>query len=466
MNADEIRRRFLECAKEHGHTVIPRAKLVPEDDQTTLFTGSGMQPLLKYLLGEPHPLGTRLADSQTCVRAQDIDEVGDNRHTTFFEMLGNWSLGDYFKRDQITWFFNFLVNEVGLDPRRLYVTCFAGDPENGIPRDDEAAQIWQELFQSKGIEAKLADIGSEAQGGQRGIKPGERIFFYDGSKNWWSRNGGPSTTPMGDPCGPDSEVFYAFEHVDHDPAYGDKCHPNCDCGHYMEIGNQVFTQYVRTPEGFKKLPKQNVDFGGGLERIAAAAIDSPDVFRTSLFMPIITKLEQLSGRKYDEEKQAMRVIADHLRAATFLAVDGVKPSNKQQGYVMRRLIRRAIRFALELGVEQNFMEEIVPVVAGIYRADFPEVEAGHDEVVAVLVKEEKAFRRTLAKGLREFDKMSANGLTGSEVFKLYDTYGFPIELSVEEATKRRLKIAKTWQADYNELMNRQRQLSQAAGRKF
>ena len=183
-------------------------------------------------------------------------------------------------------------------------------------------------------------------------------------------------------------------------------------------------------------------------------------------MPIITKLEQLSGRKYDEEKQAMRVIADHLRAATFLAVDGVKPSNKQQGYVMRRLIRRAIRFALELGVEQNFMEEIVPVVAGIYRADFPEVEAGHDEVVAVLVKEEKAFRRTLAKGLREFDKMSADGLTGSEVFKLYDTYGFPIELSVEEATKRRLKIAKTWQADYNELMNRQRQLSQAAGKKF
>ena len=271
---------------------------------------------------------------------------------------------------------------------------------------------------------------------------------------------------MGDPCGPDSEVFYAFEYVDHDPAYGDKCHPNCDCGHYMEIGNQVFTQYVRTLEGFKKLPKQNVDFGGGLERIAAAAIDSPDVFRTSLFMPIITKLEQLSGRKYDEEKQAMRVIADHLRAATFLAVDGVKPSNKQQGYVMRRLIRRAIRFALELGVEQNFMEEIVPVVAGIYRADFPEVEAGHDEVVAVLVKEEKAFRRTLAKGLREFDKMSADGLTGSEVFKLYDTYGFPIELSVEEATKRRLKIAKTWQADYNELMNRQRQLSQAAGKKF
>ena len=208
MNADDIRRKFLDCAKEHGHVIIPRAKVVPENDKTTLFTGSGMQPLLKYLLGEPHPDGTRLADSQTCIRAQDIEEVGDNRHTTFFEMLGNWSLGDYFKEEQITWFFNFLVDEVGLDPNRLYITCFQGDPDNGIPRDDEAAAIWQQLFAERGIEAKTADMGSEAAGGQRGMKPGERIFFYDGSKNWWSRNGGPSSTPMGDPCGPDSEVFY------------------------------------------------------------------------------------------------------------------------------------------------------------------------------------------------------------------------------------------------------------------
>lgn len=466
MNADDIRRKFLDCAKTHGHVIIPRAKVVPENDKTTLFTGSGMQPLLKYLLGEPHPDGTRLADSQTCIRAQDIEEVGDNRHTTFFEMLGNWSLGDYFKKEQITWFFNFLVDEVGLDPNRLYITCFQGDPENGIPRDDEAAAIWQELFAERGIEAKTADMGSEAAGGQRGMKPGERIFFYDGSKNWWSRNGGPSSTPISDPCGPDSEVFYAFEHVDHDEAYGHHCHPNCDCGHFMEIGNQVFTQYVRTEDGFKKLPKKNVDFGGGLERIAAAAIDSPDVFKTSLFMPIITKLEEISGKKYDDHKQSMRVIADHLRAATFLAVDGVRPSNKQQGYVMRRLIRRAVRFAFDLGVEQNFMEEIVPVIAGVYKADFPEVEANHDEVVAVLVKEEKAFRRTLSKGLKEFDKMSADGLTGTELFKLYDTYGFPVELSVEEANKRGLNIPETWRADFNELMNRQRQMSQAAVKKF
>ncbi|MDO4271487.1 MAG: alanine--tRNA ligase-related protein [Candidatus Saccharibacteria bacterium] len=466
MNADDIRRKFLKCAEEHGHVIIPRAKVVPEDDNTTLFTGSGMQPLLKYLLGKPHHLGTRLADTQTCVRAQDIDEVGDNRHTTFFEMLGNWSLGDYFKRDQITWFFNFLVDEVGLDPNHLYVTCFQGDPENNVPRDEEAATIWQELFAERGIKAEIADMGSEAEGGQRGMKDGERIFFYDGSKNWWSRNGGPATTPIGDPCGPDSEVFYMFDHVEHDEAYGHHCHPNCDCGRFMEIGNQVFTQYVRTETGFDKLANKNVDFGGGLERIAAAAINSPDVFKTSLFTPIITKLEEIGGKKYDDYQQSMRVIADHLRAATFLAVDGVRPSNKQQGYVMRRLIRRAIRFAFDLGVEQNFMEEIVPVIADVYHEDFPEVGVARDEIVAVLAKEEKAFRRTLAKGLREFDKMSADGLTGTEVFKLYDTYGFPVELSVEEAAKRGIAISDTWRADFNELMNRQRQLSQASVKKF
>lgn len=466
MNADEIRQKFLDTAKEHGHVVIPRAKVVPENDNTTLFTGSGMQPLLKYLLGEPHPLGTRLADTQTCVRAQDINEVGDNRHTTFFEMLGNWSLGDYFKKEQITWFFNFLVDTVGLDPNRLYVTCFAGDPEHGIPRDDEAAAIWQQLFKERGIEAKTAEMRSEAAGGQRGMKEGERIFFYDGSKNWWSRNGGPSTTPMGDPCGPDSEVFYEFTHIEHDKKYGDKCHPNCDCGRYMEIGNQVFTQYKRTEGGFERLPKKNVDFGGGLERIAAAAINSPDVFKTSLFTPIIEKLQEISGKSYEDYTESMRVIADHLRAATFLAVDGVKPSNKQQGYVMRRLIRRAIRYAFDLGVEQNFMEEIVPVIADIYADAFPEVEEARDNVVAVLAKEEKAFRRTLRKGLREFDKVAGEGLTGTEIFTLYDTYGFPRELSIEEAEKRGIKVDDAWMDDFKSLMNRQRQMSQAAVKKF
>lgn len=465
MNAEDIRQKFLDYAKNNGHYILDRAKVVPENDKTTLFTGSGMQPLLKYLLGEPHSHGTRLADSQTCVRAQDIEEVGDNRHTTFFEMLGNWSLGDYFKREQLTWFFNFLTEEVGLDPNRLYVTCFQGDPENNVPRDTEAAEIWQELFASKGIKAEMCDMGSEAHGAEVGMPENVRIFFYDGSKNWWSRNGGPATTPLGDPCGPDSEVFYEFSDIQHDAKFGKHCHPNCDCGRYMEIGNQVFTQYVKREHGFDLLPKKNVDFGGGLERIAAAAIDSPDVFKTTLFTPIITHLEQISGKSYVDHQQSMRVIADHLRAATFLAVDGVRPSNKQQGYVMRRLIRRAVRFAFDLGVEQNFMEEIVPVIAGIYEKFFPEVEAARDEVIAVMVKEEKAFRQTLRKGIKEFSKLLTDGLTGEEIFRLYDTYGFPVELSVEEAAKRGITIPDDWREQFEAQMQHQRELSQAATKK-
>lgn len=464
MKAEDIRQRFLDYAKKNNHVIIDRAKVVPENDQTTLFTGSGMQSLLKYLLGKEHPKGRRLADTQTCVRAQDIEEVGDNRHTTFFEMLGNWSLGDYFKKEQLGWFFHFLVDEVKLDPERLYVTCFQGDKDNDIPRDAEAAEIWRNLFESKGVKALTVDIGSESNGAEIGVKPNERIFFYDGSKNWWSRNGAPDTTPIGDPCGPDSEVFYEFSEIEHNPKFGAKCHPNCDCGRFLEIGNSVFMQYVRTKDGFAKLPKFNVDFGGGLERIAAAAIDSSDIFRTSLFTPIIKKIEHISKLKYDDHKQSMRVIADHLRAATFLAVDGVTPSNKRQGYVMRRLVRRAVRFAFDLGIEQNFLEEVIPTIAGIYRDYFPEVSKAEKEVIRILTKEEKAFRSTLRKGLKEFNKLSDDGLVGEEIFKLYDTYGFPVELSIEEATKRQINIADDWRERFDELMRRQKDLSKTAAK--
>lgn len=463
MKAEEIRRKFLEFQAANDHAVIPRAKVVPENDPTTLFTGSGMQSLLKYLLGEKHPAGTRLADSQTCVRAQDIEEVGDNRHTTFFEMLGNWSLGDYFKKEQIPRFFAFLVDEVGLDPERLFITCFQGEPEFAIPRDDESAAIWRELFSEKGIVAETAEMGSEKDGATRGMNAGERIFFYDGSKNWWSRNGAPSSTPIGDPCGPDSEVFYEFVDIPHDPKFGEKCHPNCDCGHFMEIGNQVFMEYVRRENSFEKLPKQNVDFGGGLERIAAATIDSPDVFMISLFQPIIEKLEKISGKNYQSHQPAMRVIADHLRASVFLATDGVRPSNKQQGYVMRRLLRRAIRFAFDLGIEQNFLPEIVPVIADIYQDDFPEISANRDEIIAILVIEENVFRQTLRKGLKEFAKMADaadGGLDGAKIFRLYDTFGFPAELSVEEAFKREIPVPTNWREQFDQEMQKQRARSQ------
>ena len=464
MNAQQIRTAYLDFCKKNGHVVVPRALLVPYNDPTTLFTGSGMQPLIPYLLGEAHPDGTRLANSQTCLRAQDIEEVGDNRHTTFFEMLGNWSLGDYFKAEQLPWFFEFLTSVVGLDPKKLYITCFMGDDTNGIPKDTDSADIWKKIFAEQSINAQTADMGTEAEAYERGVKPGERIFFYKGKPNWWCRAGEIEAMPTGEPGGPDSEVFYEFDSVPHKPEYGPNCHPNCDCGRFIEIGNSVFMEYVKGENGFEKLPKQNVDFGGGLERIAMAAINSPDAFRVSVLWPIIEKLEQLSGKKYDVHTNAMRVIADHLRGAVFLAVDGIVPSNKEQGYVMRRLVRRAIRFAFDLGVEQNLCEQVVPVVAELYKNDFPEVAEREQQVIDVLMKEEKIFRQTLRKGLHEFGKLTKDGLTGEEVFKLYDTYGFPLELSLEEAFAQNVHVSENWREEFEKRMTEQRERSHTASK--
>jgi alanyl-tRNA synthetase len=468
MTSQEIRKKYLEFFKERGHTVIPRALLVPQNDPTTLFTGSGMQPLIPYLLGQEHPEGKRLVDSQTCLRAQDIDEVGDNRHTTFFEMLGNWSLGDYFKREQLNWFWQFLIEEIKLDPSRIYVSCFIGNEDAGIPKDSESATVWSEIFAAAGLDHEQIDIGTNENGAK--IGGGEhRISFY-GDKNWWCRAGKASDMPDGEPGGPDSEVFYLFPEVKHNPEYGEKCHVNCDCGRYIELGNSVFMEYVKTDTGFSKLPKRNVDYGGGLERISAAAMDSPDVYKISLLWPIISKLEVLSGKNYDSYTNAMRVVADHLRGATFLAIDGVVPSNKEQGYVMRRLIRRAIRFAFDLGIEQNFLEEVTKVIVGLYQEDFPELSGKKDQVIAVLVREEKLFRHTLKKGLAEFEKMYPQSqekkpmsvLDGAAIFKLHDTYGFPSELVIEEAYKRGVEVSPDWRPQFDSKMEEQRSRSRTA----
>jgi len=454
----------LQFFKARDHAIIPRALLVPQNDPTTLFTGSGMQPLVPYLLGEEHPAGTRLVDSQTCIRVQDIEEVGDNRHTTFFEMLGNWSLGDYFKEQQIPWFWEFLTSEIKLDPQRIFVTCFIGDEASGVPRDTEAADLWTKLFEEAGVDTKRVDLDTEENGAKVGDQGG-RIFFYGNKKNWWSRSGTPQEMPVGEPGGPTTEMFYLFPEVEHNTEYGEKCHVNCDCGRYIELGNSVFMAYVKTDEGIKPLPKRNVDYGGGLERVAAAARDSPDVFKISLLWPIVEKLEELSGKKYDSHTNAMRVISDHLRGATFLAVDGVRPSNKEQGYVMRRLLRRAIRFAFELGIEQNFLEEVVPVIADLYVNDFPEVEQQRQEVIDILVREEKVFRQTLRKGVNELRKMGEQGeLHGEHVFTLYDTYGFPVELSVEEAALQGVKVSETWREEFDTKMAEQRARSQTAAK--
>ncbi|NQX27472.1 hypothetical protein HQQ81_08930 [Microbacteriaceae bacterium VKM Ac-2854] len=458
MTADEIRRVFLDFMAENGHVVIPRAPLVPHDDPSTLFTGSGMQPLLPYLLGAEHPAGTRLADSQTCLRVQDIEEVGDNRHTTFFEMLGNWSLGDYFKQEQIPQVWTFLTEKVGLDPARIYVSCFSGDPVHGIPKDEEAAQIWTRLFTEAGVSSEQVDVGTEENAAAVGTA-GARIAFYS-KKNWWCRGGSADQMPTGEPGGPDTEMFYLFPNVQHDPAYGRFCHQNCDCGRFIELGNSVFMQYRRTETGFEPLPRRNVDYGGGLARIAAAAMDSPDVFRIGLLWPIVERLQELSGKSYEDETRAMRVIADHLRGATFLAVDGVLPSNKAQGYVMRRLIRRAVRFAFDLGLEENFFPDIVPTIAGIYEQHFPEVREHAEYVQRVLSKEEQAFRRTLRKGLKQLRGYAGGTVTGHELFTLYDTFGFPVELSTEEAESEGIALSASWREEFDGLMAAQRARSQ------
>ena len=467
MDANEIRKRFLDFQVKKGHKVIQPAPLVLENDPTTLFTGSGMQPLLPYLLGKEHPEGTRLCDSQPSMRLQDIEDVGDPRHTTVFEMLGNWSLGDYFKEEQIRNFFEFLTREVGLDPNKIYVTCFIGNEKYSIPRDTEAAEIWQKVFNEAGVEAKIAEIGSAEEGDKRGIKLGERIFFYDDKENWWSRGGGIDTTPIGDPCGPDSEVFYDFgEELQDVEKYG-LAHPASDGARFMEIGNQVFMQYRRNEDGtFSELEKKNVDFGGGLERISAAAIGSFDVFKISLMRPIIEKLEEISGKSYDNNTDEMRVITDHIRGAYLLAAQGLVPSNKTQGYAMRRLIRRAILRALDLGISSNFLAEIIPIVAENYK-DLPDSILTHREnALEVLLREENAFRKTLNKGLKELSKLTKNNkiLDGKDLFKLQDTYGFPLELSVEECYREGIELTKDYLKEFEAALAEQRERSQTASK--
>lgn len=465
MKASEVRQKYLEFMKSKGHVQIAPAALVLENDPTTLFTGSGMQPLMPYLLGKKHEDGTRLTNSQPCLRLQDIDDIGDPRHSTVFEMLGNWSLGDYFKEEQIRNFFTFLTQEIGLNPEKIYVTCFIGSEKYGIPRDDEAASIWQKVFAEAGIEAKIAEIDTAENGDKRGIEPGERIFFYNDKENWWSRGGGIETTPIGDPCGPDSEVFYDFGEDKQDVERYGKSHPASDGARFMEIGNQVFMQYRRKEDGsFEELEQKNVDFGSGLERVTAASIDSFDIFQISLLKPIIDKLVEISGKAYESNTSEMRIIADHLRGAYLLTAQGLVPSNKQHGYALRRIIRRAILKALNLGIEQNFLEEVLPAIAENYK-DLPDSILTHrDEVLAVLGKEEQAFRRTLNRGIKELGKLKEAGLTGKEIFMLQDTYGFPMELSVEEAYRQDIQLSENWRAEFDAALEEQRNRSKTASK--
>ncbi len=457
MTLAEVRHKYLEFFKAKGHTIIPSAPLVPENDPTTLFTGSGMQPLVPYLLGQPHPSGNRLVDSQKAFRSGDIEEVGDNRHTTFFEMLGNWSLGDYFKQEQLPWFFEFLVKEIGLDPNKLFVTAFIGDEKNNVPRDTEAAEIWQRLFSEQDIEAKVVDIGSEADGYVKGMQGG-RIFYYDAKKNWWSRAGVPENMPAGEPGGPDSEVFYDFG-TEHDTKWGPECHPNCDCGRFLEIGNSVFMQYIKNADGtFSLLPKQNVDFGGGLERIAAVSENSSDIF-TVAHRSIIKEIEASTGTTYAGNTRAYRIIADHVKAAVFLISDGVVPDTKDQGYFVRRLLRRAVLFLHRLS-ESTSLVSVIPGIIDEYKEQYPELLDKAQDIAAHIAAEEAKFVATLARGQKELERFIGQGnLSAQDAFQLVTTYGFPLELIMEEAGERGIKQIDT--EGFKELLKAHQDLSRA-----
>lgn len=427
MKASEVREKYLKFFEERGHKRIDPAPLVLENDPTTLFTSSGMQPLVPYLMGEDHPSGSkRLVDSQPSIRTVDIDEVGDNRHLTFFEMLGNWSLGDYFKKEQLPWILEFFTKELSLSKERLWVSVFEGNSQ--VPKDEESAGIWKSL----------------------GL-PEERIYYYGVDKNWWSRSGTPTQMPVGEIGGPDSEVFYDFgeEFKLHEksPFKNEKCHPNCDCGRFLEIGNSVFMQYKKVGENkLEELPNKNVDFGGGFERIVAAVNQNPDIYKTDLFLPITEKIENFTGKKYigEENIQTMRIISDHIKASVFLVANGVAPSNKGQGYILRRLIRRLIvksqklKVNISTSVDDATYAALCDGVFEAYKDTFLDYRENRELIIKTIVEERNKFGVTFSKGLKEIDKIK--NIDSVTAFNLYQTYGFPLEITTELFEEKGQKI--------------------------
>ncbi|MFH0853913.1 MAG: alanine--tRNA ligase [bacterium] len=443
MTASEIRKKYIAFFKSKNHKEIPSASLLPENDPTTLFIGSGMQPLIPYLLGAPHPLGNRLVNAQKCFRAEDIEKVGDSRHSTVFEMLGNWSLGDYFKKEQLEWIFYFLTKELKLDPKRLHVTVFRGNEKLNIKKDLESVEIWKTIFSKEGIDAKDVDLAEE-----KGMQGG-RIFYYDEKKNWWSRAGLPNDMPEGEPGGPDSEMFYDLGEdlkLHENSEFKDlPCHVNCDCGRFIEIGNNVFMQYLKTKEGFLELKKKNIDFGGGFERLVMVAQGKTNIFSTDLYSSMIKKIEELSGMRYGDNVKPFEVIADHLKAAVFIMGDdrGIRPSNTDQGYIVRRFVRRAIRFGRQLGISENlWTTKIAEIILDIYKDKYTELEKNKKFILDELNKEEEKFNNTLEKGIKIFEKLEPADqvIKGEDAFILFTTYGFPIELTEEIADSKGLKV--------------------------
>ena len=403
ISSDKLKKMYLDFFQQNGHKIIANASLIPENDSTALFISAGMHPLVPYLLGQPHPSGTKLVNVQKCLRTSDIDEVGDSFHLSFFEMLGNWSLGDYFKEESIPWSYEFLTSEewLNIDKERLSVTVFSGD-EN-IARDTESARIWESL----------------------GI-PKEKIYYLPKEDNWWGPVGSTG------PCGPDTEIFYD---TGIEPC-GSTCQPGCGCGKYNEIWNNVFMEYNKTPDGSYELLKQkNVDTGMGVERTVSVLQGKKNVYETEIFVPLLTKIKDLAGIQEipDEQNRSVRVIMDHSRAATFLLADGIVPRNIEQGYVLRRIIRGAIRHGRLMGIEDEFLSELSKAVIEMYSEDNPHLKSNEEFILTELRKEYKKFNNTLAKGLRRFYRMAKkkNEIDGKDAFLLYQSFGFPIEITRE-----------------------------------
>lgn len=423
MNAIDIRNKYLNFFKNHGHAVIPSAPLVPENDSSVLFTTAGMHPLVPYLLGEKHPMGTRLADYQKCVRTGDIEDVGDNRHLTFFEMLGNWSLGDYFKEESIQMSYEFLTKELEIPAEKISVTCFAGDED--APRDEEAASIWEKA----------------------GI-PRERIYFFGKDDNWWIAG-------EEGPCGPDTEIFYDTGK----PKCSEECNPSCGCGKYVEIWNNVFMQYYKDKNGYTPLKQKNVDTGLGLERVNMLLQGKETPFDTEIFEPTMKKLEELSN---NYNIISARIISDHLRTSLMLMVDGVTPSNVEQGYILRRLIRRLVRHLRKLEIDFNKLNELADIMIDTIKNMYPELSEKREQIVKELETEKNKFVATLEKGEKEFSKnlehIQGELIPAEIVFKLYDTYGFPPEITEELAKETGHKIDNE---GYKELFKKHQELSRA-----
>lgn len=420
-----LRQSFLDFMRAQGSVNVPSASLLPENDPTTLFTGSGMQPMIPYLLGEKHPAGNDISNTQKCLRTGDINVVGDNSHLTFFEMIGRWAFGAdpaTYKRVQVSFMWKWQIEILGIDPKRFYVSVYQGNPAMNISPDNEAVAIWTDLFKSVGIDPVV-----EKEPWKYGASRGGRIFLYDEGENWWSRAGRPEKMPPGEPGGPDSEMFYDF-----DPAGDPLDHPATDTPRFLEIGNNVFMSHKRTESGFTPLPRPNIDYGGGLERIAAAINGDPDIYLSPFFTQAIRKIEELTGKKYADDKKNFRIVLDHTRAATFLIGDGAVPANIDAGYVTRRLMRRAIRVGRKLGLTSAFMTHIAEIYINEATA-YPGLTANKETILAVIAGEEAQFQKTLIGGEREMKRhIEQHGtITGRDAFRFYETYGFPRELTEE-----------------------------------